>query len=227
MTELSTYAFADGVATITLDDGRVNALSQAMLAELMTHIARAESEDAIIVLTGREKTFSAGFDLRCPPEKFLEMVCDGAKLAERLLAYPRPVVAACTGNAVAMGAFTLLACDVRIGAAGPFKIGLNEVSIGLFVPWFGIELARHRLTPPYFDRCTITGAILDPEEARTAGFLDEVVAPGAVATVAEERAAGLAAVDAGAHRTTKARTRERVLAGVRDGIARFADDRDV
>jgi enoyl-CoA hydratase/carnithine racemase len=228
MPDLTSYALADGIATITLDDGKVNALSPAMLGELAGRFDQAQEDDAVVVLTGRPRTFSAGFDLRCEPERWPEMLTAGARTAERLLAFPRPVLAACNGNAIAMGAFLLLAADVRIGAAGDFRIGLNEVAIGLTVPWFGIELARHRLTPPAFDRCTLTGVLLDPPDARAAGFLDRVVEPDELAAAALAGARELAGLDRAAHAATKLRVRERALAGVRDGIERIADpDREL
>jgi enoyl-CoA hydratase len=155
------------------------------------------------------------------------MLRAGAGLAERLLSFPSPVVAACNGNAIAMAAFILLSCDVRIGVAGDFKIGLNEVAIGLTVPWFGLSVARHRLTRPYFDRCTVTGALLDPEEAVRAGFLDLVVSGDELLATAGEAAARLGSLNRDAHRATKLRVREQALAGVRDGIERIeSSDRE-
>jgi enoyl-CoA hydratase len=215
------YDLAEGIATIVMDDGKANALSQAMLAELSDAFGRAEADGAIVLLTGRERTFSGGFDLRTEPAGWPAMVADGARLAERILSFPHPVVAACNGNAVAMGGFLLLACDVRVGAAGDLKLGLNEVAIGLTVPRFGIALAQHRLTRPYADRCLLTGALLDPEEARAAGFLDRVVAPEHLRDEASAAARALSAVDRAAHAKTKLHARERVLAGVRDGIERI------
>jgi len=222
MPALVTYALADGIATIAMDDGKANALSAAMLGELAAAFEHAERDDAIVVLTGRERTFSGGFDLRTEPAGWPEMVTAGARLAERILAFPRPVVAACNGNAVAMGAFLLLACDVRIGAAGEARIGLNEVAIGLTVPRFGLALAEHRLARPQLDRCLLTGALLGPEEARAAGFLDRVVPPEQVEAEARAEAQALAGVDRAAHAATKLRLRERALAGVRAGIELIA-----
>ena len=115
----------------------------------------------------------------------------------------------------------LLSCDVRIGVAGDFRIGLNEVAIGLTVPWFGISVARHRLARPYFDRCTVTGALLDPEEAVKAGFLDRLVGGEELEAAALAATAELGALNRDAHRATKLRIREEVLAGVRDGIERI------
>ncbi|MFL5844010.1 MAG: crotonase/enoyl-CoA hydratase family protein [Solirubrobacteraceae bacterium] len=226
MSELTTYAAADGVATITLDDGKVNALSPAMLASIGERLDQAESEGAIVVLTGRATAFSAGFDLRTPPEGWPEMVEGGARLASRLLAFPQPTIASCNGSAVAMGAFLLLACDVRVGITGEHRIGLNEVAIGMTVPWFGIELARHRLAAPYFDRCTVTGPFLGPEEAQRAGFLDRLVEPDALRAATGEAACQLAGLDRAAHAATKLRTRGAALEAMADGVARFSDGRD-
>jgi len=224
MSPLLTYELADDIATIAMDDGKANALSAAMLAELSDAFERAERDDAVVVLTGRERTFSGGFDLRTEPAGWPAMVAAGARLAERILSFPHPVVAACNGNAVAMAAFLLLACDLRIGAEGDCKLGLNEVAIGLTVPWFGIALAEHRLARPYADRCLNTGALLDPHEARAAGFLDRVVPRERLHAEALAAARMLASVERGAHAATKLRIRARVLAGVRAGIERISPD---
>jgi len=224
MSTLTTYELADGVATITMDDGKANALSVAMLGELSAALDRAEADGAVVLLTGRERTFSGGFDLRTEPAGWPAMVAGGARLAERVLSFPQPVLAACNGNAVAMAGFLLLACDVRIGAAGDFKLGLNEVAIGLTVPWFGIALAEHRLARPYADRCVVTGLLLDPQEACAAGFLDRIVAPDALRDEARTAARALAGVDRAAHAATKLRIRERALVGVRAGIERISPD---
>jgi len=222
VSELTNYEPGDGVATITLDDGKVNALSQQMSTELIGRFDQAENDGSVVVLTGRANTFSAGFDLRCEQSLWPEMMISGARLAERMLTFPHPVVIACNGNAIAMGALLLNAADYRIGAEGEFRIGLNEVALGMTLPWFAIELARHRLTRRHFDICTISGTLLGPEEARGAGFLDQLVSPDRLGDVAAARAAGLASIDMGAHLATKLRVREPVLSGLRDGIDRLA-----
>lgn len=226
MSELTSYALAEGVATITLDDGKVNALSPAMIAAVGARLDQAEADGAIVVFTGRAATLSAGFDLRTPPEEWPAMVEGGARLAERLLGFPEPVVAACNGNAVAMGAFLLLSADVRIGVSGEHRIGLNEVAIGMTVPWFGIELARHRLTRAAFQRCLTTGVLLGPEDALRAGFLDRLVAPGELDGAVRDEVVALAGIDRAAHRATKLRVRADLLEALRDAVARFSDGRD-
>jgi enoyl-CoA hydratase len=215
------YSLEDGIATIAMDDGKVNALSPAMLGELASALDRAEEDGAVVVITGRGQVLSAGFDLKSLPEHPREMLSGGARLAERLLTFPQPVVVACNGNAIAMAAFILLASDVRVGVPGDFRIGLNEVVIGLTIPWFGISLARHRLARPYFDRCTVTGAMLDPEEAVRAGFLDRLVAADELLPTALATAAELKQLNLDAHRATKQRVRAEVIDGVRDGVERI------
>jgi hypothetical protein len=151
---LVSYEKTDGIAKISMDDGKVNVMSVAMLSELTAAFERAERDGVIVILTSaREGIFSAGFDTKIlankDPQEVFEMVRLGAELAVRVLAFPRPVVTACPGHAYPMGAFLLLASDVRIGADGPYRIGLNEVAIGIPVPTFGLELARDRLLPAY------------------------------------------------------------------------------
>jgi enoyl-CoA hydratase len=172
------YTLADGVATITMDDGKVNALSSHMLAELNAALDRAEADEAAVVLTGRSGVFSAGFDLavlRAGGPAAAAMVRSGFELAARLLAFPAPVLAACSGHAVAMGAFLLLAAGYRIGVAGPFRITANEVAIGVTMPQAAIELCQARLAPTAFSKAVILAEVFSPEDAAAAGFLDQVV----------------------------------------------------
>jgi len=206
-----------------MDDGKVNVMSTAMLGELTTAFERAEEDGVIVILTSaRRGIFSAGFDTnilgRKDPQEVFEMVRLGAELAARVLAFPRPVVAACPGHAYPMGAFLLLASDLRIGADGPYRIGLNEVAIGIPVPTFGLELARHRLLPAYLQRTALTGEMFAPAEAMTAGFLDRVVAAEKLEETADAAAAVLRKIDFPSHASTKERLRRATVAKVRTAI---------
>lgn len=220
MADLVSYALSEGVATLAMDDGKVNAMSIPMLGALHAAFDRAESDGAVVLLSGRPGMFSAGFDLKVFPqgrEATLTMLRLGATLAERILSFPRPVVTACTGHAYPAGAFLMLSADRRLGAAGPFRIGMNEVAIGLTVPHFAVEIARHRLAPAYFQR-TVTGDLYGPEEAVAAGFLDEVVPAEALAERSRAVAEGLCAIDADAHAATKLRVRSACLTDLRRAI---------
>jgi enoyl-CoA hydratase len=220
---LVSYEKSAGVATVSMDDGKVNVMSTAMLSELTTAFERAEKDGVIVILTSaRQGIFSAGFDTkilaRKDPQEVFEMVRLGAELAARVLAFPRPVVASCPGHAYPMGAFLLLASDIRIGADGPYRIGLNEVAIGIPVPTFALELARHRLLPAYLQRTALTGEMFAPSEAMTAGFLDRVVAAENLRETADAIAAVLRKIDFPSHASTKERLRRTTLATVRAAI---------
>ena len=221
MPELVSYALDGPTATITMDDGKANAFSIPMLRAVHGAFDRAEDDDAVVILTGRAGYFSAGFDLKVfagDPRDVLEMLVLGATLAERVLSFPRPVVVACSGHAYPAGAFLLLAADARIGVDGPFRIGLNEVRIGLTVPWFAIELARHRLHPAAFDRTVVNATMYSPNDAVAAGFLDRVVAVDELAGAGAEAAATLAQLDPAAHVATKLRARRAALEALRAAI---------
>ncbi len=221
MPDLVTYSRSDSVSTIAMDDGRVNVFSIPMLRALHQAFDQAEREETVVILKGRPGCFSAGFDLqtmRGPREDVRTILTLGATLAERLLAFPSPVVVACTGHAFPAGAFLLMAADMRVGADRPFKLGLNEVRIGLTLPWFAIVLARHRLTPAHFAHAAVTGDMFDPEAAREAGLLDRVVPPADVDAVALGAAQDLGSVDRTAHAATKLRVRQSVLKDLRAAI---------
>jgi enoyl-CoA hydratase len=221
MIDIVSYEFSNGVSAITMNDGKVNCLSPMMLSDLNAAFDRAESDKGVVLFTGREGKFSAGFDLTVferGGDDLRAMLRAGARLAERVLSFPTPVVIACTGHALAMGAFLLLSADVRIGVDGPFKIGLNEVAIGMTVPHFGIEIARQRLTPAHYVRALLTAEIYSPESAVAAGFLDRVVPVADLASVARDTASGFARLDMTAHRGTKERARAATLSALRTAM---------
>lgn len=221
MSEAVSYELRDRIATITIDDGKVNAFSIPLLRAVHAALDRAERDQAVVIIGGRERYFSAGFDLNVfasGGDQVLEMLSLGATLAERVLSFPTPVVAACTGHAPAAGAFVLLAADLRIGADGPFQIGLNEVRIGLTVPWFAIELARQRLHPAHFDRTVVNATMYRPQEAVTAGFLDRVSPAEELAEATREAAGRLVGLDPRAHQATKLRARAGALSAIRTAI---------
>jgi enoyl-CoA hydratase len=183
------------VAVITLDDGKANALSFAVLDRLNDALDVAHAEAKAVVLAGREGKFSAGFDLSVMTgdiEDARRLLAAGARIGLRIYTFPIPVVLGVTGHALAMGGILTTTADYRIGAAGPYKIGLNEVSIGMPVPTFGVEFCRDRLSPAWFTRCVQHATLCSPDEAVAAGFLDEVVSMDEVASRARAVAAQLA-----------------------------------
>ncbi len=206
----------DHVGIITLDDGRANAITRAVLDDLngILDEVDADSEVKAVVIVGRPGRFSAGFDLAAMTgsrESMVDLVVAGGRFLGRLLLEPRPVVVACTGHALAMGGLFLLAADHRIGAAGDFKIGLNEVAIGMAMPRWGVELARYRLSPLQLEWRLVLGQTGTPEEAVEAGFLDRVVPAESLMEEAKATAARLAQLKTGAVAGTKERVRRQVV----------------
>ncbi len=222
MQDLVTISSADGVTQIVMSDGKVNIMGPPMLEALHKAFDEARHREGLVVLSSGARHFSAGFDLAVigsgDRNAIVAMLRAGAELALKILSFPRPVIAVCEGNALPMGAFLLLAADVRIGTEGPQRIGLNEVMIGLTLPWFAVELARQRLTPPYFHRSLLTGEMFAPTEARDAGFLDKVVAPVDLSQTLSEVIKSLSKINFEAHAGTKARMRQQAIAAVQAAI---------
>lgn len=224
---LPTYRLDDGIAVITLDDGKANAFTSAAVAHLDGLLDRAEADGArALVLAGRPGRFSAGFDLEemtADAASMRALVIAGARWWLRLYGLAMPTVAACTGHALAGGAITLLAADRRIGADVPAKIGLSEVAIGMVLPVFAVEFARDRLLPTAFGPSTMEGQVYDPAGALAVGFLDAVVPADDVVDRAMAEARRLAELRTGAYAGTKRNLRgemiERVLAGLEADMA--------
>jgi enoyl-CoA hydratase len=208
-----TTTIEDGVAVLRFDDGKANVLSHAAIDAFEAALDRATEEAGAVCIVGREGRLCAGFDLAVmtgEPDGMRQLVSRGAELLMRIYLHPQPVVVAVTGHALAAGALLALACDVRIGAAVPAKIGLNETSIGMPLPQFAAELARDRLTPAAFTRATL---------AVDVGYLDRVVPADEVEVAAIAEANRLSAYRAGAYARTKEVLRRATVERVRAGTA--------
>jgi len=221
MSELISYHLDDGVATLTLSNGKVNAISPDMIVAFNEALDRATQDKAIVIITGQPGILSGGYDLKVMtsgPQNAIELVAQGSTLARRMLAHPYPIIVACPGHAVAKGAFILLSADYRIGVDGPFNIGLNEVQIGMTMHHVGIELARDRLGKAAFQRSVINGEMFDPQGAREAGFLDRVVPVGELLPTAMAVAAQFKKINMNAHRKTKLKVRKALLETLDEAI---------
>ena len=214
MSDLIAYHLEDGIATLTLSNGKVNAISPDVITAFNAALDQAEQDRAVVIITGQPGILSGGYDLKvmtASPEQAIELVRQGSTLARRMLAHPFPVVIACPGHAVAKGAFLLLSVDYRIGVEGPFSIGLNEAQIGMTMHHAGIELARDRLRKSAFHRSVINGEMFNPLTAVDAGFLDKVVKPEELQAAALEAARQLKKINMKAHRNTKLKVRKALL----------------
>lgn len=228
MQDLVRYEKEGAVAVITMDDGKANALGHAMIAGLNAALDRAEAEAQAVVLAGRPGRFCAGFDLRVLTTgraAAVPLVEAGGTLFMRLYGLRLPVVAACTGHALAGGALLLLVSDARIGTEGAYKLGLNEVAIGIPLPLLVRRLAEDRLDPRRRVEATLLAGVYDPSSAREVGYLDEVVSETGVLTRAVERAHELARLPRRAFATSKASLRrttiEQIEAALSDDVDRI------
>lgn len=223
-TDVLRYSLEGTTAIVRMDDGKANALSEAMIDALLEALARAEKEAGAMVLTGRPDRFCAGFDLRVmmqSPDAAKALLTRGSDLLMKLYGAKVPLVIACTGHALAGGALVLLTGDVRIGAEGAYRIGLNEVSIGMPVPVLAMELARDRITPAELTQATLLARIYNPAAAAKVGYLDATAAADAVLDLAKAEAARLAVLARPAFEATKKRLRDKTIAHI---VATLADD---
>lgn len=214
MSNLITYHLEDGIATLTLSNGKVNAISPDVVAAFNSALDQAEKDRAVVIITGQPGILSGGYDLKVmtsSPEAAINLVKEGSTLARRMLSHPFPIVIACPGHAVAKGAFLLLSADYRIGVEGPFNIGLNEVQIGMTMHHVGIELARDRLRKSAFHRSVINSEMFDPKGALDAGFLDKLVSIEELRETARTAALQLKKINMVAHKNTKLKVRKALL----------------
>jgi len=222
MSQLVEYDKKGNIGIVRMDDGKANAVSPDLINAVNTALDQAEQDQVVVILTGRSGKFSAGFDLSVMqqgPEASRQMVKGGALLAARLLSFPFPVIIACNGHALAMGALLLAVADYRIGSEGNFKIGLNEVAIGMTMPKFGVEISRSRLTPMYLTRAVSNAEIFSPQQAVDAGFLDLAVPEATLMDTAVAEAERLVSLDFNAHHQTKLRVRSGVISAVQEAIS--------
>jgi enoyl-CoA hydratase len=222
MNNTVTYSAAEAHAIIAINNGKVNAISHEVIDGLNEALDQAEAAKKVVILTGKEGILSAGFDLKtmtASADAAKALVMKGSQLVYRMLSFPLPIIGACNGHAIAKGAFLLLGCDYRIGVEGDFKIGLNEVQIGMTMHHAGIAMAKARLSPVYVDRSVINAELYKPQDAITAGFLDIVVPPTHLEAAATKIAGLFAQLKMRAHAETKLKVRKQILEGLKEAIA--------
>ena len=224
------------ISIITIDDGKANVFGVPMTSALSAALDEVDTIEGAVVIEGRDGIYSGGFDLNVinanDPDAGRKMTLGGVNVALKAFDFPRPIVAAVTGHAVAMGAIFNMGLDWRIGAKGNFKHGLNEIKDGLTLPVFAIELPRFRLNPRMYQESAMQSRLYSPEEAVEAGFLDEVAEPDKVREAALKKAEQLSALPNPCYAVSKMRDRgptkkyvqetlESDLAAIRTDAAKF------
>ena len=217
------YRRDESVAVITMDDGKVNALGPAMLSEINTALDSAEADDAgAVVIAGNDRVFSGGFDLKVfrsgDVAASIEMLAAGFTLSHRLLSFPKPVVAACTGHAIAMGSFLACSTDHRIAAPG-YNFQANEVAIGMVLPYPALEIMKLRLTRSAYQQAVGLARTFFGDTALAGGWVDEIAMPDMVLQRGVEAGKDFATtLHAKAHYACKMRARQETLDAIRAGI---------
>lgn len=220
------YEVRERVALATIDNGKANVLSPEVVAALDECLTRAEEagpdQVGALVIAGQPGFLTGGFDLKVMmsgPAEAAALVDAGGSLFARLYGSAVPVVAACTGHAVAAGALLLLAADHRVGAAGPFQIGLIETQKGMVLPRWAVELSEERLSVRHRQDATVGARMYGPEAAVEAGFLDAVVEADRVVDAAIEEAGRYVALPRSAYAGQVQVNRGARLARLADALA--------
>lgn len=175
------YAVQDGVARIDWDDGRANTFTNDVFSGFLELFDRAEADESVgsVVISGRDGFFSAGIDLKwlqtASHDELGEVGPNLARLAHRVFIFPKPVIAAVAGHCIAGGAILLLACDRSVAVDGDYRVGVNEVALGIPFGGFALELARAHLTPSGMNTGPLYGETFGPRRAHEIGYLDELV----------------------------------------------------
>ncbi len=221
MNQFVTYKSEENYVIITINNGRANAISHEVIEGLNLSFDKAEQENKVVILTGQSGIFSGGFDLKVmtkSPESAKELVTKGSKLSLRMLSFSQPIIIACSGHAIAKGAFLLLSSDYRIGVEGEFKIGLNEVMIGMTMHNAGIAIAKARLSEVYLNRSVNNSEIYNPKDAVKAGFLDMIVPENHLLPTAIKVAGMFSKLNKKAHAATKLKVRKQHLLDLEKAI---------
>jgi len=198
----------DDIAVLRMENGKVNALDADFLKELTETLGELQAKaPRAVILTGTGGVFSAGADLRKVLDSDEAYIADGLDWLGRafaaLFAFPRPVVAAVNGHAIAGGAVLACACDYRVMARGSGLIGLAELKVGVPFPVAALEVVRYAVTHRYFQELIYFGDTYDADEGLMRGLVDEVVETGHLMSRATEVAERLASIPAESFSHTK------------------------
>jgi len=216
----------EDVVVVRMAYGKANALDSELCHGLVETFDQLDAhDDRPVVITGSERIFSAGVDLfRIVNEDeeylnaFFPLLLD---LFAKLFDYPRPLVAAINGHAIAGGCVIACACDYRLAAADAGRIGVPELLVGVPFPTMALEILRFAIGNAHLQQAVYTGGTFDTEEAMRLGFIDEISDERGLLDTAIRRARHMASVPAQSYALSKRQLREPVNSRV---AARAPDD---
>ena len=223
MTDQIATLTSDGdVSIITLNDGKANVFSPEMSKAVSSLLDQVPEDKGSLVITGRPGIFSAGFDLKIissgDSDAVASMVKAGFTLLARIYNFPRPVVAACSGHGVALGAFLLCCADYRIGAKGQFIVQANETRNNMSIPTPILEISKSRIAKTHWYRAILNAEAYPVENAIEPGYLDEVTDAENLMNRAMEVANDLATLGHPHYKITKDLDQKETLKRIHDAI---------
>ena len=220
--QLATLTSEGDVSIITLNDGKANVFSPEMSKTISSLLDEVPDDKGSLVITGRPGIFSAGFDLKIissgDASAVSSMIKTGFTLLARVYNFPRPVIAACSGHGVALGAFLLCCADYRIGAKGQFIVQANETRNNMYIPTPILEISKTRISKTHWYRAILNAEAYPIEKAIEPGYLDEVVEAESLMTRAMEVANDLATLGHPHYKTTKDLDQKDTLKRIHDAI---------
>ena len=207
MSELATLEKKGEVSIITLNDGKANVFSHPMLETIQNILADIPKDNGSVIITGRDGMFSGGFDLKTFSSGDVDLIKNmsalGFKTLFDLYTFPRPIIAAISGHAVALGIFVVCCCDYRIGINGEFVVQANEVRNNMDIPTPIMEIAASRVDKQHIYRALFHGDPYKMNDAVSAGWIDEVVNHEDLMKRAMEKAEDLATLGHPMYQKTK------------------------
>ena len=225
--QLATLSTDEDVSIITLDDGKANVFSKAMSETTNTILDQVPEDKGSLLITGKPGLFSAGFDLKTisggDPKAAIEMTTAGFRLLSRIYSFPRPIVAASSGHAIALGAFLLCCADYRIGAKGNFIVQANETRNGMSIPTPILEISKSRILKNHWYRAILNAEAYSISDSIDAGYLDEVVDPEDLMSKSLEVAKDLATLSHPHYKLTKDLDQKDILGRINASINEMAD----
>lgn len=220
--QLATLTSEGDVSIITLNDGKANVFSPEMSKTISRLLDEVPDDKGSLVITGRPGIFSAGFDLKIissgDASAVSSMIKTGFTLLARVYNFPRPVIAACSGHGVALGAFLLCCADYRIGAKGQFIVQANETRNNMSIPTPILEISKTRISKTHWYRAILNAEAYPIEKAIEPGYLDEVVEAESLMTRAMEVANDLATLGHPHYKITKNLDQKDTLKRIHDAI---------
>ena len=226
MTEkLATLSQEDNISIITLDDGKVNAFSYDMLAQVHSLLDEIPQKTGALVIKGRDGIFSGGFDLKTLATgdlvKITNMVELGYNLLLKIYSFDRPVVAAVSGHAIALGLFIACSADYRIAIDGKYVCHANEVRNNMDIPTQIMEIIRARVNKKYFYSAVYHSDAYSVQDSIEVGYIDEVVSEDQFMKRVMEKAKELATLPHPFYANTKKTAQDDVRQKIADAIDKY------